>query len=133
MQDDACPFCGSSGAATNFNAAPQPATNPYAQGAQGGNYGGNYGGGYGGRNVPQVNDYLIWNVLLTIFCCRIGGIIGIVFSIQSRNALLAGDYQRALQKASSAKWTFWICFIIGLVGLVAYVALAANNPDLINN
>ena len=75
-------------------------------------------------NVP---DYLIWNVLATLFCCPPIGIAGIVFSIQTNSAKTRGDYEAATRASSTAKTLLIVGACVGglqfLLSLV-YVALA---------
>lgn len=81
--------------------------NPYAVD----NFSGN---DYGHVNAPPPNvpDYLIPSILMTLFCCQILGIIAIVFSAMASSEKSTGNYQNALNYANNAK----ICLIIGLVG-----------------
>lgn len=59
-------------------------------------------------NVP---DYLIGNVLSTLFCCPPLGVAGIIFSIQTNSAKTRGDFEAAARHSSTAK----TLLIVGLV------------------
>ena len=78
------------------------------------------GGGYG-QSGPQVTDYLIWSIITTLCCCLPLGIVGIIFSINSKNDLSAGRYESAVKNYNIA----FYCNVIGLVvGLIANVLVA---------
>ena len=67
------------------------------------------------REVP---DYLVWSILSTIFCCTIGGIVSIVYSVQANTKKQDGKYQEAENLANKAK--NWLIFNV-VAGLVAAV------------
>lgn len=71
------------------------------------------GPAYGYRHVP---NYLVQSILVTIFCCLIGGIVAIVHAAQVNGKLRAGDYAGAVNASNSAKGWCWASFWIGLVG-----------------
>lgn len=75
-------------------------------------------------NVP---DYLIWNVLLALFCCTPIGIAGIIFSIQTNSAKTRCDFEAAKRHSSTAKTLLVVGAVVGglqlLLSLV-YIALA---------
>ena len=70
------------------------------------------------RPVP---NYLVQSILVTIFCCLIGGIVAIVHAAQVNGLLRAGDYAGALRASNSAKGWCWASFWIGLVGGILYI------------
>ncbi|MBQ1277892.1 MAG: CD225/dispanin family protein [Thermoguttaceae bacterium] len=75
-------------------------------------------------NVP---DYLIWNVLSTLFCCMPIGIAGIIFSIQTNSAKTRGDFEAAARHSSTAKTLLIVGACVGGLQILlslAYVALA---------
>ena len=75
-------------------------------------------------NVP---DYLIWNVLATIFCCMPIGIAGIIFSIQTNSAKTRGDFEAAARHSSTAKTLLIVGACVGGLQILlslAFVALA---------
>lgn len=65
----------------------------------------------GWGDVADVPDYLIWNVLSTLFCCMPIGVAGIIFSIQTNSAKARGDVEGAARHSSTAK----TLLIVGLV------------------
>jgi TRAP-type C4-dicarboxylate transport system permease small subunit len=70
-----------------------------------------------------VPNYLPWAVLCTIFCFTGAGIVGIIFSLMAKRRASAGDLDRALRAARTAKTWCWISLILGLV---AYLLLAVG-------
>lgn len=67
-----------------------------------------------------VPNYLVQSILVTIFCCLIGGIVAIVHAAQVNGKLRAGDYAGAVASSNSAKQWCWASFWIGLVGGIIY-------------
>lgn len=72
---------------------------------------------YGHGTVP---NYLVQSILVTIFCCLIGGIVAIVHAAQVNSKLRAGDYAGAVASSKSAKQWCWASFWIGLAGIILY-------------
>lgn len=72
---------------------------------------------------PKPKNYLVESILVTIFCCLIFGIIGIVNASKVNSEYAAGNFEAANEASKNAKkWTMW-GFIIGLVGTILYVIL----------
>jgi hypothetical protein len=69
----------------------------------------------------HVPNYLVQSILVTLFCCLIGGIIAIVYAAQVNGKLAAGDYRGAKAASNSAKMWCWISFGVGLVLNVIFV------------
>ncbi len=118
-----CPQCGASINSTSdrssFGGAESPLNasyeNPYV-------CAGNYDRSPGcASESSSINDYLLWNVLATLFCCMPCGIAGIVFSCQCNSAKGRGDFATASQRAQTAKTLFWVSFGLGLFAVVAYL------------
>lgn len=72
------------------------------------------------RNIP---DLLVPSILVTIFCCLIGGIISIVYSAQANSYRKSGQYGAAARAANSAKTWIWISVSVGLLFSVLYAVL----------
>ncbi|MDR1779374.1 MAG: CD225/dispanin family protein [Tannerella sp.] len=72
---------------------------------------------------PMPDNYLIWAILVTVFCCLPFGIVSIISSTKVSSAYAMGDYAGA-QKASSdaKKWALWGAIIGGVV-IVLYIIL----------
>ncbi len=70
-----------------------------------------------------VQNYLVFAILVTVFCCLPAGIPAIVFAAQVNGKLQAGDYAGAMQASKNAKlWTL-IALGVGLAGIVIYALL----------
>lgn len=81
------------------------------------------------------NNYLVWSILATVFCCLPLGIVAIVKSSQVSGLWAQGQYAEAQASAESAKkWVKWsvILWVIGVVvyGIVLLVlALTADHSN----
>lgn len=54
------------------------------------------------------NNYLVWSILVTLFCCLPFGIVAIVKSSQVNGLWAQGRYPEAQASAESAKkWVIW--------------------------
>jgi predicted secreted protein len=71
------------------------------------------------------DNYLVWSILATLFCCLPFGIVAIVKSTQVSGLWAQGQYAEA-QKASddAKKWVKW-SVIAGVVVAVIYGIIAA--------
>ncbi|GLB48931.1 CD225/dispanin family protein [Neptunitalea lumnitzerae] len=68
-------------------------------------------------------NYLVESILVTIFCCLIFGIIGIVNASKVNSEYAAGNFAAAEEASRNAKkWTMW-GLIVGLVGTILYIIL----------
>ena len=87
----------------NFNTYQTPASPPV------------YGYGYSG---PAPDNYLVWSILSTLFCCWPVGIASIVFSSQVNTKWAQGDYAGAQESSAKAKKFAIISAIVGAIVLV---------------
>lgn len=72
------------------------------------------------------NNYLVWSILVTLFCCLPFGIVAIVKSSQVNGLWAQGRYAEAQASADSArKWVTWGA-VIGLIVFVINVTLYAT-------
>lgn len=70
------------------------------------------------------NNYLVWSILVTIFCCIPFGIVAIVKSSQVNGLWAQGRFVDAQASAASAKkWIIWSV----VVGLIVDAILTAIN------
>ena len=53
-------------------------------------------------------NYLVFAILVTIFCCQILGIVSIIYAATVNSKWAAGDYQGALNASKNAKLWAWI-------------------------
>lgn len=63
-------------------------------------------------NIP---NYLTQSILVTLFCCVIGGIVAIINAAKVNGLAEAGDYAAAQKASDEAKKWCWISLIGGLV------------------
>ena len=81
---------------------------------------------------PNVPNYLVQSILVTLFCCLPFGIVAIVFASQVNGKLQAGDIQGAMHASKQAKmWCTislagWALFVLLYVGLIVLGALAGG-------
>lgn len=79
--------------------------------------------------MAKPNNYLVWAILGTIFCCLPFGIVSIVYASKVDGLWLAGNYFAATEAARKAKTWFWWSFGIGLTAniivLIYYICLGA--------
>ena len=95
----------------------------------GSGYGG-YGTGYGqppsqpsyryGGPPIHVTNYLPWAIVVTLFCCTVGGIVSIVYSVQANAAAKNGD-AIAIDKAARAKNWLVASVVLGLLTNGLYI------------
>ena len=91
-----------------------------------------FGGSVNNQVRPPLPDnYLIWSILATIFCCWPIGIFSIIQSAKVSSAYNAGDYQGAINASASAKklaivtacvggiFAIIICIFYAIVGIAA--------------
>ena len=71
-----------------------------------------------------VENYLVFAILATVFCCLPTGIAAIVFAAQVNGKLQAGDLAGAQAASKNAKMGCWISFGLGLGLVLLYGILA---------
>lgn len=72
---------------------------------------------------PPVQNYLVFAILATVFCCLPAGIPAIIFAAQVNGKLQAGDHVGAQAASSNAKMWCWISFGMGLATIGLSVLL----------
>ncbi len=71
------------------------------------------------------NNYLVWSILATLFCCIPFGIVAIVKSTQVSGLWQSGQYAEAQAAADSAKkWVMW-SVVAWVVSIIIYGILYA--------
>ena len=60
-------------------------------------------GGYGGAPGPMPENYLVWAILTTLFCCLPFGIVSIVYAAQVSGKYTSGDYAGAVASSENAE------------------------------
>ncbi len=69
-------------------------------------------------------NYLVWAILVTIFCCLPFGIVSIIFAAQVNSKWQSGDLEGARQASKNAKTWAWVSAGIGIVSII--IALIAG-------
>jgi hypothetical protein len=83
---------------------------------------------YGTRPLmtAPVPNYMVWAILVTLFCFLPTGIVAIVFASQVSSKLAAGDRAGAVEASNKAKmWTI-ISVVVGIVFVVIWIAVFAG-------
>ncbi len=93
-----------------------------------------------GAQPPMPDTYMVWAVLVTVFCCLPFGIVSIVKASQVSSLYSQGRYQEAVAASEAAKkWAIWsaiagvvisimviVLQIVG-IGLLGTAALASSD------
>ena len=93
-----------------------------------------------GAQPPMPDTYMVWAVLVTVFCCLPFGIVSIVKASQVSSLYSQGRYQEAVAASEAAKkWAIWsaiagvvisiiviVLQIVG-IGLLGTAALAGSD------
>ena len=78
--------------------------------------------------ATKPKDYLVESILVTICCCMVFGILGIVYSVQANSAFSSGNIAAANEFSSKAKqWVtygFWCG--LAILGFYAFLALMGS-------
>src|ERR1700758_5776383 len=90
--------------------------------------------GYQPQQPPAAqapNNYLVWSILVTLFCCLPFWIVAIVKSSQVNGLWAQGRYAEAQASADSArKWIIW-SVVIGVI--VNAIIIAVNLMNMNTN
>jgi hypothetical protein len=73
-----------------------------------------------GRRIPQftapnIPNYLVQSILVTLCCCLPLGIVAVIYSARVNGKLVAGDIAGAQAASDKAKKWAWIGFGLGVV------------------
>lgn len=77
---------------------------------------------------------LVGPILVTIFCCLIGGIVSIVYTTQANAKAQAGNIPGAMAAAGSARTWMWVSVAIGVIlalvqiGVLVIGVVAGGRP-----
>ncbi|MFV0592616.1 MAG: CD225/dispanin family protein [Draconibacterium sp.] len=69
-------------------------------------------------------NYLVFAILVTIFCCQVLGIVSIVFAAQVNSKWSAGDYEGARIASKNAKMWAWIGVASGFAVALIVILLS---------
>lgn len=72
-------------------------------------------------NEPMPSTWLIWSILVTVFCCFIPGIIAIIFSSQVSSRYYAGDIEGSRKSSRLAEIWIIISFVLGVLSATLYL------------
>lgn len=106
-----------------------------------GNYGGQFDPRYAGpfknntmaskemrdNYEPMPPTYLIWSILITIFCCFIPGIFAIVYSSQVSSRYYAGDIEGAKRSSRNAEIWIIVSFVLGVIATTLWLPISIIN------
>jgi len=72
---------------------------------------------------PDIPNYLVQSILVTLLCCLPCGIVAIVYAAQVNGKITAGDIPGAIDSSQKAKTWSWVAFGLGLAAIVIQVIL----------
>jgi hypothetical protein len=90
---------------------PPPATPDYAQSTDG--------------LRPQIPNYLVQAILVTLCCCLPFGIVAIIYAAQVNGKIDSGDIPGAIAASNNAKLWCWVSFGIGVASALLYAIFYA--------
>ena len=70
---------------------------------------------------PMPSTWLIWSILVTVFCCFIPGIIAIIFSSQVPTRYYSGDIEAARRASRNAEIWIIVSFVLGVITATLYL------------
>lgn len=70
---------------------------------------------------PMPSTYLIWSVLVAVFCCFIPGIIAIIFSSMVSSKYYAGDIDGSRRASRMAEIWIIVSVVLGVVAATLYL------------
>jgi hypothetical protein len=74
---------------------------------------------------PPPQNYLVWSILTTLFCCMPLGVASIVFSAQVNGKWAAGDFAGAQESSRKAKqFALWSAIIGAVVSVLVIIVYA---------
>jgi hypothetical protein len=74
-------------------------------------------------SAPEIPNYLVQSILVTICCCLPIGIVAVIFAAQVNTKLQRGDVEGAMRASQNARLWCWIGLIAGLITTVVYLFL----------
>ena len=75
-------------------------------------------------NMPAKPDnYMVWAILSTVFCCLATGIASIIYASKVNEAYAGGNYEEALKASKNAKMWVLIGAGISLLVWILYIAI----------
>ena len=80
---------------------------------------------YEGTVPPRPDNYLVWAILATVFCCLPFGIVAIVYASKVNTLYDAREYEAAMRASNDAKKWCIISVIPVIAILLFYLAVLA--------
>lgn len=71
--------------------------------------------------MPKVQNYLVFSILVTIFCCLPLGIVAIINSSNVDKELVKGNYEGAVNASKQAKLFSIIGLVVGGIISLGYI------------
>jgi hypothetical protein len=82
-------------------------------------------------SAAQVPNYLVWAILVTLFCFLPTGIVAIVYASQVSSKLAAGDAAGAMEASNKARmWTIISVAVGVLVAVIVIAGTAGTSGDV---
>lgn len=74
-------------------------------------------------NAPPANiqNYLVFSILTTIFCCLPAGVVSIVYAAQVNGKVQSGDIAGAMEASKNAKLWAMISAGVGVALIALYI------------
>lgn len=73
------------------------------------------------KGEPMPSTWLIWSILVTVFCCFIPGIIAVIFSSQVSSRYYSGDIEGARRASRTAEIWIIVSFVLGVLSATLYL------------
>ena len=70
---------------------------------------------------PMPSTWLIWSILVAVFCCFIPGIVAVIFSSQVSSKYYAGDIEGARRASRAAEIWIIVSFVLGVLSATLYL------------
>lgn len=84
--------------------------------------------------TTKPKDYLVESIIVTLVCCLVFGILGIVYSVQANSAFSSGNITAANEFSAKAKqWVtygFWCGIAEAGIGLLLFIIVVASGMSL---
>ena len=84
--------------------------------------------------TTKPKDYLVESIIVTLLCCLVFGILGIVYSVQANSAFSSGNITAANEFSAKAKqWVtygFWCGIAEAGIGLLLFIIVVASGMSL---
>ncbi len=79
-------------------------------------------------DMPNTTLWIILSVVSMLFCCLVGGIVSLIYSIKANSCVKVNDVMGANQNLKTAKLWFWISLGVGVVsGILSFIGALAQS------